>query len=40
MSGFCMTRHHATCKYTITYYDKTWTCGCECHEENNDERSE
>jgi hypothetical protein len=33
VSGFCITRHHETCKHTLTYYDKTWTCECECHEE-------
>jgi hypothetical protein len=30
-SGFCMTRHHASCKASLTYYDKTWYCECECH---------
>ena len=30
-SGFCITRHHATCKGSLSYYDKTWFCECECH---------
>lgn len=31
VSGFCGTKHHHNCKHTLTYYDKTWTCECECH---------
>jgi len=31
VSGFCITRHHETCRKTLTYYEKTWTCECECH---------
>ena len=31
--GYCMTGHHASCKPSITYYDRTWTCDCNCQAE-------
>jgi hypothetical protein len=31
ISGFCGTKYHHNCKYVLTYYDKSWTCQCECH---------
>ena len=30
-SGFCITRHHANCKGSQSYYEKTWYCECSCH---------
>lgn len=38
ISGFCGTRHHHNCKVTITYYDKSWTCQCECHQTTMEEQ--
>jgi hypothetical protein len=31
--GYCMTNFHASCKPSITYYDRTWTCDCNCQAE-------
>jgi hypothetical protein len=28
--GWCITGHHSDCKPSVTYYDKTWHCTCEC----------
>lgn len=31
--GYCMTGHHASCKPSITYYDRVWLCTCTCQAE-------
>jgi hypothetical protein len=28
--GWCLTGDHKDCKPSITYFDKTWVCTCEC----------
>jgi hypothetical protein len=38
VSGFCRTQTHDKCRHTINWYDKSWTCTCECHEEDNFEK--
>lgn len=30
-SGFCITKHHHNCPASLSYYEKTWYCECECH---------
>jgi hypothetical protein len=34
--GYCMTGHHASCKPSITYYDRTWVCTCSCEKVGTD----
>jgi hypothetical protein len=28
--GWCITGDHTDCKPSVTYYDKTWECSCDC----------
>lgn len=38
ISGFCHTQTHDKCRHTINWYDKSWTCTCACHKNNNFEK--
>lgn len=28
--GFCITGHHDKCKRVVRWYEKEWSCHCEC----------
>lgn len=32
--GWCIDGIHDKCKVSVTWYDKTWYCGCACRSES------
>lgn len=35
-TGWCLDDTHEGCVVSVSWYDKTWTCECDCHTLNSD----